>query len=479
MKFFVSLFTPKLPIYYVYMLQQVEYNPSKFWDWIRNLLQKNNPVSGVMTRKILVYTTRAKMLVFLSYGFLLLGAVTVLFLMAEMSLIYILALLAIWLIIAPLYLSLFLYCVCGFAYLAVVKPGQQKALSNATNIFKNHKAVKIAVLGSYGKTTMKELLNTVLSEGLSTATTPGNMNVTASHAKFAKSLNGDEDIIIVEFGEGEPGDIARMASMLSPDYAIITGLAPNHLDFYPDLSAVAKDLLDIYNFVDSTRVFTNSGSEMLKKYLEDDALTFNESKMLNWSTKNIKVSVDGLSFDIESAGKNIQVNSGLLGRHQIGPLMCTAVLADLLGLNKKDIESGLAKSKPYEHRMQPRLVQGAWLIDDTYNGNLEGLQAGLRLLSELDGRRKWYVTPGLVDQGSETEKVHQLLGQSIAEASPDIVVLMENSARPTIQKSMEQNGFGGELRIEKNPLEFYGNIEHLLAVGDVVLMQNDWTDNYS
>jgi UDP-N-acetylmuramyl pentapeptide synthase len=94
-------------------------------------------------------------------------------------------------------------------------------------------------------------------------------------------------------------------------------------------------------------------------------------------------------------------------------------------------------------------------------------------------KRKWYVTPGLVDQGEENERVHTELGKSIAEAQPDVVVLMENSARPIIEKSMIVNNFKGELKVETDPLQFYTNIEHVIASGDLVLLQNDWTDNYN
>jgi UDP-N-acetylmuramoyl-tripeptide--D-alanyl-D-alanine ligase len=135
-----------------------------------------------------------------------------------------------------------------------VQPQQKKLVKQAESIFAKHKAIKIAVLGSYGKTTMKELLLTVLSEGKRVSATPGNMNVSVSHARFAQKLRGDEEILIVEFGEGAPGDISRMAKMLQPNYAVVTGLAPNHLDHYASLDAVAKDLLSIYETVDRERV---------------------------------------------------------------------------------------------------------------------------------------------------------------------------------------------------------------------------------
>lgn len=481
MRYLISLFTLRLPIYFVYMLQQVEYNPSKFWAWSGRLIKDNESIKTVMTRKTLVYTTRAKMLAVAGYlYFAILFALSVVLFPDNVTPIFIFVSLFFWMCTSVLTLEIFYYLLSGLAFITVIKPQQKRMLLEAHRIFEQHKGIKIAILGSYGKTTFKDILATTLSEGKKVAVTPGNMNVSVSHARFAKKLKGDEDVIIVEFGEGEPGDIARMAKMLQPDFAVITGLAPNHLDLYPNLAGVAVDLLSIYDFVDAHNVFVNGESKMLKDYLHENAQTYTSDGLLDWHTKNIDVSVGGLKFAIGNNGKsNVKVQSGLLGKHQVAPLSCVVVLAHMLGLNTKTIENGIAKTRPYEHRMQPRLVQGAWLIDDTYNGNLEGLQAGLKLLSELAAKRKWYVTPGLVDQGSETERVHIELGKSIAVASPDIVVLMENSVRPVIEKSMQDNGFSGELRIETSPLDFYTNIEHLVAVGDMVLMQNDWTDNYS
>lgn len=481
MKFFVSLFTAKLPFYYTYMLQQVEYNPSKFWAWTHRLIEGNESVKSVMTRKTLVTTNRAKLLLCAGYSYFVLILILSLLIFAlSMNWLSIIFSLFFWTLTSVLTLAIFYYFLSGFAFLLVVKPQQKKLLKEASKIFSEHNGLKIAVLGSYGKTTFKEMLVTVLSEGLNVAVTPGNMNVSTSHARFAKKLSGNEEVLIVEFGEGGPGDIERMAKMFKPDFAIITGLAPNHLDLYPNLSGIAVDLLSIYDFVDSQNVFVNGESKMLKEFLPANAQTYNSDGLLDWQTKNIKVSVNNLKFDVNKNNKaTVVVNSELLGRHQVAPLCLVVAIADKLGLDTKTIELGLSKTKPYEHRMQPRLVQGAWLIDDTYNGNLEGLQAGLRLLSDLPAKRKWYVTPGLVDQGDETERVHIELGKSIAECNPDILVLMQNSVCKIIQKSCKENGFTGEIRIEPVPLNFYTNIEHVIAVGDLVLMQNDWTDNYS
>jgi len=138
----------------------------------------------------------------------------------------------------------------------------------------------------------------------------------------------------------------------------------------------------------------------------------------------------------------------------------------------------VAKTVPFEHRMQPYTLNGAWVIDDTYNGNIEGVRAGTALLKSLDAVRKLYVTPGLVDQGHETKNIHEQMGVLIAAAKPDIVVLMKNSVTPYIEKGLKQGLFGGELRIETDPLGYYRNLDQHIATGDLVLMQNDWPDNY-
>jgi UDP-N-acetylmuramoyl-tripeptide--D-alanyl-D-alanine ligase len=129
--------------------------------------------------------------------------------------------------------------------------------------------------------------------------------------------------------------------------------------------------------------------------------------------------------------------------------------------------------------MRPYQLGSAWIIDDTYNGNIEGARVGLRFLTELSTQgRKIYVTPGFVEQGELKQAVHERLGQMIAEARLDVVVLMQNSTTSFIQAGLSRGGFSGKLIIENKPLDFYTNLQHFVAAGDIVLLQNDWTDNY-
>jgi len=122
-------------------------------------------------------------------------------------------------------------------------------------------------------------------------------------------------------------------------------------------------------------------------------------------------------------------------------------------------------------------MHGAWVVDDTYNGNSQGVAAGLEFLKNSGATRRIYVTPGLVEQGSKTLEVHETIGKQIAK-SADIVVLMQNSVTEHILSGLHKARYNGEIVIVEQPLQFYTNLDQFVAAGDVVLMQNDWTDNY-
>ena len=468
MRRWLSYYHPKLPIFLAYMLQQVEYNPRKFFKWA----SKAPDLTKVMHRQKLVWTLKAYILVIIIYFlfcfYLFLGVVYLL--LSPLTGLFAL-------FITPFMVVLLTYMIVLTGWLYYEEPRRNRLIKQASKKFKNHPGIKIAIEGSYGKTSMKELLATVLGEAKSVAATPGNKNVPVSHAAWVKKLSGKEDILLIEYGEGAPGDIAKLAKLSQPDYAIITGLAPNHLDEYKNLDAVAADLLSIKEYVKPSNVFVNDSS--FTGHDLSGLSAFSANEVLSWKIKSVKVGYEGTSFEMHKKQKTIEVSSGLIGRHQVAPLALAAALAYELGLKITDIEAGLAKTTPFEHRMQPRQQGGAWIIDDTYNGSLEGIKAGLDLLSELPAKRKIYITPGLVDQGEETERVHLEIGKKISQVKPDKLVLMQNSVTQFIVKGLEEGGYRGDLQIEVDPLEFYTNLEHMVAAGDLVVMQNDWTDNYS
>ena len=475
---FLSLYSFNYPRIVIYMLQSTEYmvKPYLQWYW------RTANFTQVARRRSLDMTRRAKLLLLMiRLGMALQIALAIVLLvyaydernwqLFNIGVVVLLSFPVMWahLITIPLVLARHLIAV----------PLERRIVKQSAELFNKHGGIKIAVLGSYGKTTVKELLLTVLGAGKDVAATPANKNVAASHARWVRTLTGKEEVLIIEYGEGAPGDIKRFADTTKPDLAVITGVAPAHLDQYKTLEAAAQDIFSIVDVVGSENTYVNRESEPLLSYVDKNQDGYDASEAMGWKISKISVSVDKTSFVMKKGKKTLNLHSGLVGRHLVGPLAFCAAIASELGMTNKQIEKGVADTKPFEHRMQPRLLAGGWVIDDTYNGNLEGVRAGLSLLSELKAKRKIYVTPGLVDQGEQTEAIHHEVGELIADAKPDKVVLMKNSVTAFIQAGLTAKEYSGEVVIEDDPLRFYTHLDQVIAVGDVVLMQNDWTDNYN
>lgn len=479
----LGIFTPFAPSYatsLVYMLQSTEYNSKAYLGWYWRALDFRYKI--VAKRRSLKLTRAAKLLL------LVLRTGIVMQVIMALALAYRgwqndstqqLLLAGFVLLSYPIIWGHLILLPMIIARKFILVPKEKKLIKASRKIFHDHSGMVIAVAGSYGKTTAKEILLTVLSEGKHVAATPANKNVASSHAAFARRLQGDEEVIVIEFGEGEPGDVTRFTATTEPDVAVITGIAPAHLDKYKSLAAAAKDIFSVANGLSVKQVFVNQESPDAADYIKPSYITYDCHSVMGWKVSNIQIRVDGLIFTMTRGKRKLHLESQLVGRHLVGTLAMSVAIAANIGLTDKQIETGVAKTKPFEHRMQPRLLAGGWIIDDSYNGNLEGIRAGLALLSELKAKRKIYVTPGLVDQGQESERVHREVGQLIAKANPDKVVLMKNSVTEWIITGLELNSFKGEVIIEDDPLNFYTNMSQVIAVGDVLLMQNDWTDNYN
>lgn len=461
------------------MLQSTEYSLIRFWSWWARV----DDFRTVEKRRSLDKTKRAKLLLLCGQLFVVtyLSACIVLAYLGKSSNKLTLSvisgcMLLFFPLILPIVMSLPLYIVRIF----YVVPQQKRFIATSHTIFSKHPGRIIAVAGSYGKTTMKELLKQVLSEAFEVKATPGNMNVAISHARFAKTLSGDEQFVIVEFGEGRKNDVKTFTATIEPDLGIITGIAPNHLDEYGTLAELQNDLLTLIEFTGPENSFVNGENEILKAATITKAQQYSLREALGWTVSSIDISVEGTKFTMTKGSNSMNISSKLIGRHQVATLAFVAALANSLGMKEEAIESAMARTEAYEHRMQPRSIDGAWIIDDAYNGNIEGMKAGLALLSELSATgKKVYVTPGLVDQGVETKRVHEELGKMIGEANISHVVLMNNSVTEYIKAGIDQTGFKGNVSVVKDPLLYYTNLPHTVARGDIVMLQNDWTDNYA
>ncbi len=476
MKKFLSSFDPKFAASLVYMLQASEYDAREYLGWF----WRAKDFRTVASRGQLDRTLKARLLLGFTYFAMLSEALALAFalIQAFAQPVWLIAA-AILICLSPLISAYSLVAVLWLGRITVQSRRERAAIARARATLGHHPGTRIAIAGSYGKTTFKEILRTILAEAKNVAATPGNMNTPLGISRFITDLKGDEDVLIFELGEYYPGDIASLCELVRPQMGIITGINEAHLSKFKTLERTAAAIFELADYLGELPVYKNGDNPLVRaKIVIDDPLAYTAGGVNGWEVRDVVVAVNSTSFTVQKDEVTLAVQSQLLGRQNIGPLVAAIDIAHNMGLTAKQIISGIASTKPYEHRMQPRRLAGAWVIDDTYNGNSDGVRAGLTWLATIKAERRIYVTPGLVEQGSQTAEVHRGIGAQIAPVA-DMVVLIKNSVTKYIQEGLADRHYAGELIIVDDPMNFYLNLEHFVAAGDVVLMQNDWTDNYA
>lgn len=485
MKRFLSRISPEFDKSLLYMLQASEYNLQDYFAWYRRVTDFRQ----VQKRKKLVWTTKVKAL--FATELLLIAVVAYIGIRTFDSLPLVPWILAILLLalgfgfVLPYWLA--------FAIIVgrlVQAPIERRMVSSASEKLKKYRAFKIAIAGSYGKTSMREILRTVLSEGKKVGAPGGSENTPIGIARFVNRLHGDEEVLIFELGEYYPGDIKQLAEMVRPDIGIITGVNEAHLSKFKTVEVARDTIFELADFLSNKTMYINRESGHLKK--TPRAELFSRENIADWNIAAPETSLDGTSFVLEKGTVRINAQSKLLGLHQIGPLATAAHIALSLGLSVRQIEEGIAKTKPFAHRLERRDdPSGVITLDDSYNGNPDGVKAVIDFLASIEGHppdrtssavragRRWYVTPGLVEMGGRTEEIHKIIGKQLAEANIEKVVLIKNSVSPWIEQGLKDASFGGEIVWFEDALKCYEQLPYMTVAGDIVLLQNDWADQYA
>jgi UDP-N-acetylmuramoyl-tripeptide--D-alanyl-D-alanine ligase len=466
----------------LYMLQVSGYHIPAYLNWIR----RTKDFGQVRKRQRLIYTPKVVLLytagvvliavVCVSTAIAILAATT----STRMDVLLWWTIAGVIVFCAPFIVAYGLAIPLVIGYYCFQRPQERRLIAAASKKRQNISATVIAIAGSYGKTTFKETLQTVLAQGKTVRSTPGNMNTPIGISRFLLSLDGNEECIICELGESHEGDIATLCQLVQPDIGVITGINEAHLETFGTIDVTIRTIFELEDFLGSKPLYVNADNvHIRKRNATPGKLAYTTRGVDGWHVEKAQVTLDGTRFVAKNGTTKIPINSKLIGEHQIGTLVACVDIATRLGLSVSDITRGIEKTSAYEHRMQPYSLGGAIIIDDTYNGNIDGMLAGLALLKKhTSAGRRIYVTPGLVEQGMETEAIHHRLGTAIAE-SCDEVILINNSVTQYIQDGLQEAGFSGSVRIVEDPLPFYTNLAQIVAEGDIVLMQNDWTDNYS
>ncbi|MDE7191206.1 MAG: UDP-N-acetylmuramoyl-tripeptide--D-alanyl-D-alanine ligase [Clostridia bacterium] len=378
--------------------------------------------------------------------------------------------------------------------LVVNKPMEQniakKYIKKCSQTLQNSDIIKIGITGSYGKTTVKNILTTILNQKYNAYCTPSNYNTPLGICRAVNELPKECQIFVAEMGARKVGDIKELCDIVKPTYGIITGVGSQHLGAFKSQQNIyntKKELADFLQSVDGVIVFNGENKftrQMYDEYVGNKKRAISGELFLSSEEDAKKVFVtdaecdsQGLKFVLHIGEERSNCSCKLIGRHNIeNILLCVQLCVDL-GLNIVQIAEGISQVSPVEHRLQTiELPTGITIIDDSYNSNEEGAKLAIETLNMFKGR-KIVATQGIVEMGSEQQRVNFGLGESIAKVA-DIAILIGVN-REDIRLGMISENF-----CDKNIylVEHLDNAKELFSAiltrGDVLLLQNDLPDNY-
>lgn len=343
----------------------------------------------------------------------------------------------------------------------------------------------IGITGSYGKTSVKNILKTLLSEKYKVCASPSSYNTPLGLAKtILQNLNSDNEIFIAEMGAKQRFDIKELCEMVKPKIAIITGIGNQHLLTFGSVDNIIRTKSELAEYVSNNhgKIFVNIESDGAKKLVNNfkDAIKVSiKDNTTDLYVKDIKTTKDGSKFSLCFNNEVVECKTILLGDHNISNILLAATVAINLGLTLKEIQEGIEKLVTIPHRLEIVKSSSTYtILDDAYNSSVEGSKASLDVLSKFDGK-KFVITPGLVELGTEQFNSNFEFGMDMAKVC-DYVIVDSVINYDAISSGLIFGGFDEKNIIQvANLTQAVQMLNTLASSNDVVLFENDLPDNYS
>lgn len=353
-------------------------------------------------------------------------------------------------------------------------------------LLSNPSLIRIGLTGSYGKTSVKHILGTILSEKYPTLITPASYNTPMGVTRaIREKLTPTYQIFVGEMGARHVGDIKEMCRLVHPTIGIITSVGPQHLETFKTIERVAKtkyELIDALPEKDSRSYFYNDGSyclEMYQKTTKTKTLCGRDPETCDVWCDGVTVSPEGTKFVLHIKGKGeIECQTRLLGDHSVQNILLAAAVASDLRLTLKQIAHGIEKLQPVKNRLELMQNPGGFtIINDAFNSNPVGAKAALEVLRQFPGRRI-IITPGMVELGEKEAEYNRIFGTQMLGCADIAIVIGKNRATPILD-GLKESGFEPANIYRVDSLDDSTRLLHtIVRPGDTVLYENDLPDHY-
>ena len=285
----------------------------------------------------------------------------------------------------------------------------------------------IAVTGSVGKTSTKDIIASVVSEKYKVLKTEGNMN---NHIglPFTILKLKDEEALVVEMGMNHFGEIDYLTNIAEPNIAVITNIGTSHIGNLGSRENILKAKLEILNSKNIKNVVINNDNDLLHKWYEEnknkyEIHTYGIENESNSKAKDIYLMEQSSKFTAITENEKYEITVPVGGEHFVYNALCALTVGRVLELSKKEIENGIKKFELTKKRMEiSKIKDNVTIINDSYNASFDSMKAALKYLTDIEGERKIAVLGDMLELGSYAEDLHRKVGEEFNKNNIDVLV---------------------------------------------------------
>ena len=332
----------------------------------------------------------------------------------------------------------------------------------------------IAVTGSVGKTSTKDIIASVVSQKYKALKTEGNNNNNIGLPLTILKLK-DHEALVVEMGMNHFGEISLLTNIAKPTLAVITNIGTSHIGNLGSRENILKAKLEILEGMKIPRVIINNDNDLLHKWYEEnkekiEIHTYGINNSSDVIAEKIELGEEKSKFVVKTSSEKVNIDVPVGGEHFVYNALCGFMVGKVLGLTAKEIQNGISKFELTKKRMDIRVLKnGATLINDSYNASYESMKASLKYLSSRTDFRKIAVLGDMLELGDFSKELHEKVGEEVANDNIDVLICRGEFAKNIISKANKNKKT--QCILLQNNEEILSKLQEILKEGDGVLIK--------
>jgi UDP-N-acetylmuramoyl-tripeptide--D-alanyl-D-alanine ligase len=329
----------------------------------------------------------------------------------------------------------------------------------------------VAVTGSAGKTTTKEVIAEMLAVGLRTAKSEGNLNNEIGLPLSLLRIADEAEVAVVEMGMNHAGEIRRLAEIARPDVGVVTNVGYAHIENFASIDGIAnakRELIEslgpegvaILN-ADDARVAAMSGAHAGRTIL------YGQSEKAGVRGEDVELTRDGGRFRVGAA----KLESALTGRHNVANILAGFAVAQVFGIAPERLQNPVRALAPAKMRGERLDVNGMTIYNDCYNSNPDAVRAMLEVLQDTPAKRRIAVLGEMLELGHWAEALHRSVGRYAAECGVDVLVGIGGAAGFMLDAAMSNGLRASAALFFDDPAQAGQQLRTMAASGDAILFK--------